>query len=402
MTAQFNPDVRDLYEEIVKRNVIHNPRDNFDYMPERYGGSRVRDMALSGNDGHFPSNEQIIHSNMGGFYGRASHPIAVGSGRRCGGVGVLKQARVEPFVNELDQDYMPVSASHGAGRAPRLTNAVKQRILEMHPELMQHHLSGGAIPWAKIWKGIKDTASFVSKAAPVAAQLAGPEYSDTIGKVGDISGKISGLGRGGNFSHMLAIDLARRAMSKKKGGMKKMIFGESAASKARREVRETRREGSERNIRTQQANQAALEAAQRHNAEVAFESEVNRLRSQEKAREGKPLTMAEAYLKERKELKSGRGFWQDFGTGFRTGMKQTAKYAAPALGIASIFQPELLPLAAATGVASKAMGNGRRMTLPKSGHKREVARGDIVAAIMRQRGVGLGEASRIVKQEGLY
>jgi len=42
------------------------------------------------------------------------------------------------------------------------------------------------------------------------------------------------------------------------------------------------------------------------------------------------------------------------------------------------------------------------MTLPRSGHKREVARGDIVSAIMRQRGVGLGEASRIVKQEGLY
>jgi hypothetical protein len=87
----------------------------------------------------------------------------------------------------------------------------------------------------------------------------------------------------------------------------------------------------------------------------------------------------------------------------KQGMKGATKVAAPALGIASVFQPELLPLAAATGIASKAMGNGRkRMTLPKSGRKREMARGDIVAAIMRQRGVGLGEASRIVKQEGLY
>ena len=183
--------------------------------------------------------------------------------------------------------------------------------------LMQHQMRGGKIDWKKIWQGIKDTASFVSKAAPVAAQIAGPEYADTIGKVGDVSGAISGMGRkkkAGSMAQMAAIDIARR-MSKRKGA----------------------------------------------------------------------------------------GFWQDFGKGFKQGFKETAKIAAPVLGVASIFQPELAPLAAATGVASKAMGNGRkRMTLPKSGHKREVARGDIVAAIMRQRGVGLGEASRIVKQEGLY
>jgi hypothetical protein len=199
-----------------------------------------------------------------------------------------------------------------------LTKAMKERILAEHPMLMQHQMRGGKIDWGKIWKSIKDTASFVSKAAPVAAQIAGPEYSDTIGKVGDVSGAISGMGRrkkAGSMAQMAAIDLARRAMAKRKGA----------------------------------------------------------------------------------------GFWQDFGKGFKQGFKETAKIAAPALGVASIFQPELLPLAAATGVASKAMGNGRkRMTLPKSGRKRETARGDIVAAIMRQRGVGLGEASRIVKQEGLY
>jgi len=400
MTAQFNPDVRALYEDIIKRNVV--PRDEFDYMPQRYGGGRVREEALCGNDGHYPSISQIENSNFGGAYGRSEYPIAVGSGRKCGGVGVLKQAKVEPFINELDQDYMPVSSAHGAGRAPRLTKAIKQQILDMHPELKAHMLRGGAVNWGKIWKGVKDTLGFVSKAAPIAAQIAGPEYSDDINKVGNISGAISGMGR---------------------GGMKKMIFGESAASKARREEREARRQGSERTIRTQQANQAAAEASRRHNAEIAFESEVDRLRSEEKARKGRPLTMAEQYLKEKRAMKGkggsmslaadllgnyatrrrGRGFWQDFGTGFKKGFKETAKIAAPALGIASIFQPELLPLAAATGVASKAMGNGRkRMTLPKSGHKREVARGDIVSAIMRQRGVGLGEASRIVKQEGLY
>lgn len=302
MTAQFNPDVRALYEEIVKRNVVHNPRDEFEYMPERYGGARVRDMALSGNDGHFPSNEQIIHSNMGGFYGRASHPIAVGSGRRCGGVGILKQRVVEPFMNELDMDYMPVSASHGAGRAPRLTKAIKQKILDMHPELMEHHLAGGKIDFKKLFNQIKSGMSVVSKIAPVISSLAPEEYKSSINKVGDISGKISGLGRG---------------YAKGRGGNAKQFF-------------------------------------------------------------------------------------RDFGKGFKQGFKGTAKVMSPILGVASLIQPELAPLAAATYAANRAMGGRRRMTLPKSGQKREIARGDIVAAVMRQRGVSLGEASRIVKQEGLY
>jgi len=204
MTAQFNPEVRALYEDIIKRNVI--PRDEFDYMPQRYGGGRLRNEALCGNDGHYPSISQIENSNFGGAYGRASHPIVVGGSRKCGGVGVLKQAAVQPFINELDMDYFPVSASHGAGRAPRLTKAMKEQILEMHPELKQHIMRGGAVNWKKIWQGIKDTASFVSKAAPIAASLAPEEYRDTISKTGDISGKISGMGRkrkGGNFKSFM-------------------------------------------------------------------------------------------------------------------------------------------------------------------------------------------------------
>ena len=217
MTAQFNPEVRALYDEIIRRNAN---RDNFEYMPPRYGGGRVREDVLPGSNGHYPSNEVIEASNMGGFYGRASHPIAVGSGRKCGGVGVLKYARAEPMLNELDMDYMPVSASHGAGRVPRLTKAMKERILAEHPMLMEHHMRGGKIDWGQIWKGIKDATSFVSKAAPIAQKLAPEEYKDTIGKVGDISGAISGLGRkkAGSMAHMAAIDLARRAISKRKSG----------------------------------------------------------------------------------------------------------------------------------------------------------------------------------------
>ena len=47
-------------------------------------------------------------------------------------------------------------------------------------------------------------------------------------------------------------------------------------------------------------------------------------------------------------------------------------------------------------------GRKKRATLPKSGHKRNVARGDIVASIMRQHNLSLGQASKYVKQHGLY
>ena len=85
----------------------------------------------------------------------------------------------------------------GSGRKPaqRLTNAIKQRILNEHPELQHIHLSGGKINWKSIWDGIKKGANIVSKAAPIVSLLAPEEYRDTINKTGDISGKISGMGR---------------------------------------------------------------------------------------------------------------------------------------------------------------------------------------------------------------
>jgi len=315
MTVQFNPDVRALYEEIIKRNVVHNPRDNFDYMPQRYGGGRVREEALCGNDGHYPSISQIENSDFGGAYGRASHPIVVGGSRKCGGVGVLKQARVEPFINELDQDYFPISASHGSGRAPRLTKAMKQQILDMHPELKAHMLRGGKVDFKKLWGQIKSGLNVVSKAAPIISSIAPEEYRDTINKTGDISGKISNIGgrrKAGSMS--LAADL----------------IGNYA----------TRRRG--------------------------------------------------------------RGFWQDFGKGFKQGFKETAKIAAPALGVASIFQPELAPLAAATGLASKAMGGRMSQARKKSvGHAKNQARGALVRQFMREKGMSLGQASSYIKQNNI-
>lgn len=52
------------------------------------------------------------------------------------------------------------------------------------------------------------------------------------------------------------------------------------------------------------------------------------------------------------------------------------------------------------------MGLGRKkkteMSLPKSAHKRYSLRGDIVAEIMKKQGLSLGQASKFVKDNGLY
>jgi hypothetical protein len=314
---------------------------------------------------------------MGGFYGRASHPIAVGSGRRCGGVGILKQARVEPVVNELDMDYMPVSASHGSGRAPRLTNAVKQKILEQHPELMEHHLSGGAIPWAKIWKGIKDTAGVVGKLAPIASSLAPEEYKSSIDKVGNVSGIVSGMGRTPRITNAIK----QRIMANHPEIRAHVMSGGAVNwSKLWGQIK------SGLNVVSKAAPVISSLAPEEYRDTIGKVGDVS----------GKISGMG-------RRGGNAKQFFKNFGTGFKQGFKETAKYAAPALSVASIFQPELLPLAAATGIASKALGNGRRrMTLPKSGHKREVTRGLIVGDIMRKYGMSLPEASKYVKANNLY
>jgi hypothetical protein len=159
-------------------------------------------------------NQQLadeIKKNIERFL--ATHPQAeaLSSGYLTGG----KRVREHPQAGftSYSQDPATLVASHGnlmlntfnednddtnlngSGRNPRLTNAIKQRILKEHPELMQVHLSGGAINWKKIWDGIKKGASIVSKAAPIVSSLAPEEYRETINKTGDISNKISGMGR---------------------------------------------------------------------------------------------------------------------------------------------------------------------------------------------------------------
>lgn len=220
----------------------------------------------------------------------------------------------------------------------RITNAFKQRMLSQHPELMEHHLSGGKIDWKNIWNNIKKGAHFVSKAAPIISEFAPDEYKDTINKTGDISGKISGMGRRGRpKKHYVHHDVR------------------------------------------------LVEPVERHHK------------------------------------LDGSGFWKDFGEGFKKGIKGSNKIASKILPIASIFQPELAPFAAASIAADRAMGGRRRKKCiggaselyppaimkggvksggAKSGGAR-TARGALIKQIMNKHGCTLGEASRYIKENNL-
>ena len=157
-------------------------------------------------------NRQLAHdvkNNIERFLETHKYPEALSSGYLTGGKRVRSHpqagftaysndpATLVPSHGNLMLHNFNDNTLNGSGRKPqqRLTNAIKQRILSEHPELMQIHLSGGAINWKSVWDNIKKGASFVSKAAPIVSSLAPEEYRDTINKTGDISGKISGMGR---------------------------------------------------------------------------------------------------------------------------------------------------------------------------------------------------------------
>jgi hypothetical protein len=67
----------------------------------------------------------------------------------------------------------------------------------------------------------------------------------------------------------------------------------------------------------------------------------------------------------------------------------------------SVYPPALASYRHSFPVAKDAYGRGRAK-LPKSGAKRNSARGAIVAEVMKKHGLSLPEASKFVKEKGLY
>jgi hypothetical protein len=292
----------------------------------------------------------------------------------------------------------------------RLTNAIKQRILSQHPELMEEHLSGGKIDWNNIWNNIKKGASFVSKAAPIVSSLAPEEYRDTINKTGDISGKISGMGRKPRLTNAIK----QRILSQHPELMEVHLSGgkidwnniwnnikkgASFVSKAAPIV----------------SSLAPEEYRDTINKTGDISGKISGMGRKKVGRPKKHYTHHDIRMVEpveRHHKLDGAGFWKDFGTGFKSGFKGANKVASKILPIASIFQPELAPLAAASIAANKAMGGVRRRkckggsselyppAVMRGGGAR-TARGALIKQIMNKHGCTLGQASKHIKENQL-
>jgi hypothetical protein len=123
--------------------------------------------------------------------------------------------------------------------------------------------------------------------------------------------------------------------------------------------------------------------------------------------------LAKDYVKKKmggKRIVKGAGFWKDFGEGFKKGIKMSNKVASKVLPIATIFQPELAPFAAASVAADKAMGGARSggaaelyppAVMGMSGGSRKSQRGELIKQIMKKTGCNLGQASALIKQKKL-
>ena len=357
------------------RQLAHNVKNNI----ERFLETHPQAEALS--SGYLTGGKRVRDHPQAGFTSYSQDP-----------------ATLIPSHGNLMLNTFSDNTLSGSGRIPqRLTNAMKQRILKEHPELMQIHLSGGAINWKSIWDGIKKGASFVSKAAPVVSSLAPEEYRDTINKTGDISGKISGMGRKPQrltnamkqrilkeHPELMQIHLSGGAINWKSiwDGIKK---GASFVSKA--------------------APVVSSLAPEEYRDTINKTGDIS----------GKISGMGRV---------SGAGFWKDFGDGFVKGIKGSTKVASKVLPIVTAFQPELLPLTGAVMAADQIInkGSGRRGRPRKIGgdlyppaveggmskhrrksvgHAKNQARGALIRQFMREKGLTLPQASSYIKQHNI-
>ena len=92
---------------------------------------------------------------------------------------------------------------------------------------------------------------------------------------------------------------------------------------------------------------------------------------------------------------AGAGFWDDFKSGFNSVVAPVASIAKPLLSLAG-------PEGRIASAGLSALGYGKQKRRPAGAHDGRRARAAIVKKVMMERGCSLPEASRIVKQEGLY
>lgn len=180
------------------------------------------------------------------------------------------------------------------------------------------------------------------------------------------------------------------AEAKKPRGPKK----EKAAPKRRRR---TKLEiASEKLAKQMKAQIAAEIAAEKYPSE---DIDIGHPKGLKKALSAKAISKMLSSPPKAKRTSKKKSSAADFGVGpegVSAGSMSGGNWLDDVVKVSKAAAPYVIPLMMAAGRKPK------RMSLPQSGHKREVARGDIVAAVMKQKGMSLPQASKYVKDQGLY
>jgi len=181
-TAQFNPEVRHLYQHLIKRNIAQSEQPSM--LPPRYtGGTRYRSEVVAGTNPYYPMYhpELAMHIHSGGAVLGHPHQLAHRvHNRRVGGTnwdsigkafkGIVSDPSIQKIGLKVAKDL------YGGGARPR-----------RHP--VRSHMHGGGF-----WDDIKSGAMSVASNKGV-QDFAGELMNDLINGKGSYKKRMDGKGR---------------------------------------------------------------------------------------------------------------------------------------------------------------------------------------------------------------
>jgi len=201
-TAQFNPEVRHLYQHLIKRNIAQSEQPSM--LPPRYtGGTRYRSEVVAGTNPYYPMYhpELAMHIHSGGAVLGHPHQLAHRvHQRRVGGTNwdsigkAFKGIVSDPAIQKIGLKVAKDLYGKGGARPRR------------HP--VRSHMHGGGF-----WDDIKSGAMSVASNKGV-QDFAGELFNDMINGKGSYKKRMAGEGRRHPLVH-----------HRRGAGLNSMLFG---------------------------------------------------------------------------------------------------------------------------------------------------------------------------------
>ena len=218
--AQFNPEVRELYNHIVAKNIESSEQP--DMLPPRYtGGARYREHPLAGNNPYYPLYHPDLAMNIHSGGAVLGHPLAHRVRSRRGG-----SKSAGGFWGDVGNMAKGV-ASNKQVQDLALKTATNYLMGQGHPiaRRVAHRRRGGSKSAGGFWKDFgKGMATGASKAlkviTPVASVVA-PEFAVPLSLASAGANQLDkhygiGSGRAHPLAHL--VHHRRRGGSKSAGG----------------------------------------------------------------------------------------------------------------------------------------------------------------------------------------